>query len=29
MGMALSKMEVDLVSVVFLLNKLLVFYHEG
>lgn len=29
MGMALSKMEVDLVSVVLLLNKLLVFYQEG
>lgn len=29
MGMALSKMEVNLVSVVLLLNKLLVFYHEG
>lgn len=29
MGMGLSKMAVDLVSVVLRLNKLLVFYHEG
>lgn len=29
MRMGLSKMAVDLVSVILRLNKLLVFYHEG